>query len=157
MRATTSASQASGSVRRDARAVAEHEGKMIGERTKAALAAAKARGVRLGGDPRNLDGVRERGAVASAKARGEKADRRAQDVMPIVLELQSAGASLRRIADELTARGIPTARGGQIWTAGGCEARGGEGGGLGSKSAKSGAAARRQRQFPEALLCADTA
>ena len=62
---------------------------MIGERTKAALAAAKARGVRLGGDPRNLDGVRERGAVASAKARGEKADRRAQSA-------DRSGASKRR-------------------------------------------------------------
>jgi hypothetical protein len=85
--------------------------------TKAALAAAKARGVKLGGDPKNLEGVRALGTVASAKVRGAKANMRAQDVAPIIRELQSAGASLRRIADELTARGIPTAQGGETWTA----------------------------------------
>jgi hypothetical protein len=43
-----------------------------------------------------------------------KADRFAANVLPIIREVQKAGAStLRQIAEALNARGIPTARGGQ--------------------------------------------
>lgn len=95
--------------------VAQAERKMISTRTKAALAAAKARGVKLGGD---------RGVTppAGASARGGAATRakavtRAWDVAPIIEEVQAAGAvSLREIAAGLNARGIPTARGGE-WSA----------------------------------------
>jgi DNA invertase Pin-like site-specific DNA recombinase len=97
-------------------AVAEHEAKAISERTKAALQAAKRRGVKLGGY--------RAGAKLTAKARQAgiktiqaRADARAADLAPIVRELQAAGAtSLRGIADELNRRGIPTARRGR-WQA----------------------------------------
>src|SRR5215468_2270135 len=96
-------------------AMAEHEAKMISERTKAALAAAKRRGVKLGGD---------RGARLTAQARAAgraalqaKAQERADDLAATVKELQAAGCeSLRAIADGLEARGIPAARGG-TWSA----------------------------------------
>lgn len=95
--------------------VAQAERKMISARTKAALAAAKARGANLGGD---------RGVTPSAEAQAKgraamkaKADGRAFDLMPIIAELRAGGAtSLRELAAGLNARGIPTARGG-AWSA----------------------------------------
>jgi DNA invertase Pin-like site-specific DNA recombinase len=80
---------------------------MIATRTKAALAAAKARGVRLGGP--KLAEAREAAAL-SIKA---LADHNAANVLPIIRELQRTGAtSLHQIADALNARGISTPRGG---------------------------------------------
>ena len=88
-------------------AVAEHEREAISERTKAALAAAKARGKKLGG-PR-LAAARR----ASIKARSDAADAFAANVRPIIKEIQASGvSSLRGVARALTARGVPTARGG---------------------------------------------
>jgi DNA invertase Pin-like site-specific DNA recombinase len=97
-------------------AVAQLEAGMISTRTKAALAAAKRRGVVLGGD---------RGVAPTAKMRAKgravlqaRANSRAVDIAPIVAELQAAGAtSLRAIADGLNAKGIPTARGDGQWSA----------------------------------------
>ncbi len=97
-------------------AVAEHEALAISTRTRAALAAAKARGVKLGGDRGNFAGVASLGAVASRVVRSENADKRAADVLPLIKELKAGGASLRKIAAELTARGIPAPRGGP-WAA----------------------------------------
>jgi DNA invertase Pin-like site-specific DNA recombinase len=89
-------------------AMAEKERAVIAKRTKDALAAAKARGVTLGG-PR-LPEAREI-AQASIKAH---ADQHAANVLPIIREAQRAGAtSLRDIAEVLNARGIATARGGR--------------------------------------------
>lgn len=96
--------------------VAEEEGRQISARTKAALAAAKARGTKLGGD---------RGVKPSAKVRAQaraavakRADDRAADIAPTIKQLQAGGAtSLRAIADALNAQGIPTARGGGTWSA----------------------------------------
>jgi DNA invertase Pin-like site-specific DNA recombinase len=93
-------------------AVAELEAGMISARTKAALAVAKRRGVKLGGD---------RGARLTAKARAagrapqrETARNRALDLGPTIKELQAAGfESLRAIAAGLEERGIPAARGGK--------------------------------------------
>ena len=77
------------------------------ERTKAALAAAKARGKKLDG-PR-LAAARR----ASIKARSEAAEAFAANVRPIIKEIQASGvSSLRGVARALTARGVPTARGG---------------------------------------------
>jgi DNA invertase Pin-like site-specific DNA recombinase len=89
-------------------ALAEKERAMISARTKAALAAAKARGVKLGGPKLTLA---RRNALASIKA---NADRQAANVLPVIREVQRTGAvTLRDLADALNARGIPTARGGK--------------------------------------------
>ena len=99
-------------------AVAETEAHAISARTKAALAAAKARGRVLGGDRGNLtDALRRRARKNSAKARQQQAVKRAHDLMPIIDQLRAEGAtSLRQIADALTAHGIPAPRGGE-WQA----------------------------------------
>jgi DNA invertase Pin-like site-specific DNA recombinase len=98
-------------------ALAEKERKLISERTKRALEAAKARGVKLGGDRGNLDQVRHKAIAASAQVRSAKADQAAADVAPTIREIQAAGAtSLRQVAAELDKRGIPTSRGSK-WTA----------------------------------------
>ena len=87
-------------------AVAEHEREAISERTKAALAAAKARGKKLGG-PR-LAAARR----ASIEVRREYADAFAANVRPIIKEIKASGVtSLHGIARALTARGVKTARG----------------------------------------------
>lgn len=95
-------------------AVAEHEAKMISERTRSALAAAKARGQRLGGNRGNLPAVAVQGHAQSLMARRDRAVRRQSDLKPILVEVQGEGAiSLGEIAHKLNARGIPTARGGR--------------------------------------------
>ena len=91
-------------------AVAEHEREMISERTKAALAAAKRRGQRLGKP--NLTDVAKRG-TATGKA---NARRFAANVRPIIDEIMRAGAtSHNAIAAKLNERNVRTARGGK-WT-----------------------------------------
>ncbi|MFK8251785.1 recombinase family protein [Ancylobacter terrae] len=81
-------------------AVAQHEREQIAERTKAALAASKARGTRLG----------KHGAdVLAPRLRAEAAER-AQPLGPVFAEL--AELSTRQAAAELNRRGIPTPTGG---------------------------------------------
>ena len=92
--------------------VAEEERRMISQRTKDALAAAKRRGTTLGGF---------RGVVPTKKMRAmglealkARAEAKAADLAPIIKELQAAGkTSLRAIAAGLNEQGIPTARGGE--------------------------------------------
>jgi DNA invertase Pin-like site-specific DNA recombinase len=92
-------------------AVAEEEARAISVRTKAALAAAKARGVKLGGP--KLAQARLLGHAANRKA----ADKFAANAKPIIAEIRASGAtSLRKVAAALQARGVPTARGG-TWNA----------------------------------------
>lgn len=92
-------------------ALAEKERAVIATRTRDALAAAKARGVRLG-NPALAD-VQAKGAAANCVA----ADRFAANVLPVIRQVQASGVStLRGIADALNARGVATARGGR-WTA----------------------------------------
>jgi DNA invertase Pin-like site-specific DNA recombinase len=98
--------------------VAQAERKMISVRTKAALAAAKARGVKLGGD-------RGRGTAFTAEtngagrvARTARSGARAMELAPTIAELQASGVTgLSALARALTERGIPTARGSSTWTA----------------------------------------
>jgi DNA invertase Pin-like site-specific DNA recombinase len=97
-------------------AIAEHEAKMISDRTRTALAAAKARGKRLVGGFRGRAGT----AADCAKARRAKslaAKSRAADLAPVIEDIRTAGAnSLRSIAKELNERGISAPRGG-VWSA----------------------------------------
>jgi len=94
-------------------AVAELEAGLISERTKNALAAAKARGVKLG-NPNGARALRGKqvgnaDAVASIKA---KAAQRAADLRGIVDDIKRSGVtSVRSIADELQSRGIRAPRG----------------------------------------------
>jgi DNA invertase Pin-like site-specific DNA recombinase len=89
-------------------ALAEKERTLISARTRHALEAAKARGVALGSP--KLHEARK-SAVASIKA---GADKHAANILPIIKEVQRAGATtLRQIAEALNARGVATARGGQ--------------------------------------------
>jgi DNA invertase Pin-like site-specific DNA recombinase len=95
--------------------MAEDERRRISERTKAALAAAKRRGVKLGGDRGSRPTNKQR-AIAK-RVRQDRADARAADLAPVVKELEAAGAvTLRAIAAGLDERGIPAARGG-AWSA----------------------------------------
>jgi len=98
--------------------VAEEEARAISARTKAALAAAKARGVVLGGDRGGLaDNVRAQGRERSAAVRSGVADKRASDLRSVIAEIEASGAkSLRAVAAALNERGIPSARGGR-WSA----------------------------------------
>ena len=74
------------------------------------MAAAKARGVELG-NPRL-----EEARAPRMRANAEEAARPTALALPVIKPLYEQGLSLRAIARELAARGVPTARGGQ-WAA----------------------------------------
>jgi DNA invertase Pin-like site-specific DNA recombinase len=94
-------------------AIAQHERKLISERTKAALAAAKRKGTRLG-NPNGARALRGRGNDRAVQMIKFNAKRFAGDVAPIIADIRAAGImSCRGIAKELNARGILTARRGQ--------------------------------------------
>jgi DNA invertase Pin-like site-specific DNA recombinase len=96
-------------------AVAELEAGLISERTKAALAAAKARGVKLG-TPANLRD-HDRGRRLGAAAVRARANSRAADLAPIIARLRQDGhASLRQLGTALNAEAVPAPRGG-LWNA----------------------------------------
>jgi hypothetical protein len=76
-------------------------------RTKAALAAAKARGVKLGGP--KLAEARK----AAVERNVANANQHAANVLPVIREIKRSGASLHQIADVLNARGVATPRGGR--------------------------------------------
>jgi DNA invertase Pin-like site-specific DNA recombinase len=84
-------------------AVAENEARAISERTKAALASAKARGTKLG----------SHGAVLGAENR-KKALATLEAVRPVLGEIDAAGIkTVRGIAKELNRRNVPTPTGGR--------------------------------------------
>jgi DNA invertase Pin-like site-specific DNA recombinase len=89
-------------------ALAEKEQALISGRAKAALAAAKAKGVTLGNP--QIQNARGR-AIASLRT---EADRAASNILPIIAEIQKSGVTtLRALAEALNARGVPTRRGGR--------------------------------------------
>lgn len=91
---------------------AQHEREEISKRTKAALAAAKARGVVLGSKSPEI------GSAAGVAVLQANADQFAQTVLPIIRDLKAAGyTSLRAIATALTERKVATVRGNTNWSA----------------------------------------
>jgi DNA invertase Pin-like site-specific DNA recombinase len=91
-------------------ALAEQERDFISKRTKAALDAARKRGVKLGG-------YRE-GALDAANAlRRQSADAHAARLIGIIRPLKDGGMTLQAIADHLTRMGQATAQGSPHWTA----------------------------------------
>ncbi len=98
-------------------AVAEHEREMISERTKAALASAKARGTLLGFANPLLTEVQQRASRAGSERLVLDADQFAENVVPVIDDIRRSGVtSLQGIARSLAARGVSTRRGG-TWTA----------------------------------------
>lgn len=101
-------------------AVAEHERRLIAERTRAALQAAKARGVRLGGrrEGHRIEDHAAKGQLNSAVVRSALADSTARDRLEVIEAIRASGiSSLQGIARSLNDRAIPAPRGGR-WSAG---------------------------------------
>lgn len=95
--------------------VAQQEREAISKRTREALAAAKARGVRLG-NPNGSRALRRArtGNAASLLEIKARADNRANDLRPIVNDLRRQGLqSLGKLSAALNERGLLTPRGGR--------------------------------------------
>jgi DNA invertase Pin-like site-specific DNA recombinase len=98
-------------------AIAEYERELIAERVRVALAAARARGTRLGNP--NLDRVR---GFATRAAQG-KADRYAESMRPVLLEIDATGPlSLPKLCAVLERRGYRTPGGKTRWYPAGAQA-----------------------------------
>jgi DNA invertase Pin-like site-specific DNA recombinase len=90
-------------------ALAEKERRLISERTKAALAAKRASGHRLG-NPRNIGAAGALGRTVQTSA----ADQFVEGLMPVVQAVRASGAdTLEAITVALNQRGIRSARGGR--------------------------------------------
>jgi len=90
-------------------ALAEQERRFISARTKAGLAAARAKGVPLGA-------AGPAGAAANA-ARAQRATARASELADHLLPLRAQGLAYAAIAEQLNASGAPTPSGAGQWAA----------------------------------------
>ena len=95
--------------------VAQTERRMISERTKAALQAAKARGVRLGNPTRKPPRTTAESIARGAATRARQAREFAERLRPVLANLDHLSANAA--AKELHRRGIATANDGK-WSAG---------------------------------------
>jgi DNA invertase Pin-like site-specific DNA recombinase len=94
--------------------VAQQEAKAISERTKAALAAAKARGLKLGGD-RGYRGNKD-DLVTATEAKKAKADETAKLLEPILNRVNPDGKlSFKKVAQVLNMEGVTTLSGKGKW------------------------------------------
>jgi DNA invertase Pin-like site-specific DNA recombinase len=96
--------------------VAEREREAIADRTRSALAAAKARGVRLG-NPNGAAALHRagKGNVAAVAANQGRAAAWADERAALIEEARAAGAtSLRGLAEWLNVKGVQAPRGG-LW------------------------------------------
>ena len=96
-------------------AVAQKERSLISQRTREGLAAAKARGVKLGGyRGKTMTGKAQ---AMGVKARQSIADAHAQQVANEIPDVLAQSMTLRALADELNDRFIPTPSGKGTWSA----------------------------------------
>jgi DNA invertase Pin-like site-specific DNA recombinase len=84
-------------------ALAEQERHFCSQRTKSALAEAKARGVKLGGARHHLPALN--------RAKQERVREEAEALAPLLLPLRQEGKSLRAVADHLNRVGLRTRTG----------------------------------------------
>jgi DNA invertase Pin-like site-specific DNA recombinase len=95
--------------------LAQHEREIISARTKAALAARRARGQPLG-TPRDMSPYAARASALACAVNAKKAKARASEVAPAIAAARSSGChTLRQIAEHLDELDIPTPRG-KKWT-----------------------------------------
>ena len=95
--------------------IAQAESRMIGDRTRVAMQAAKARG-QVFGNPNGADALRRaaKGNTASRQSAIIRASARAHDLSEALQDVIKAGhATLQTQANELNLRGIATPRGGK--------------------------------------------
>ena len=96
-------------------AVAEYEVRLISERLKAAFAARKARGLKLGHPNPKRDQFQAIIGEAKVRAAHEQAKSRALEFAPLLCALRDKGSTINHIADQLTQMGIPTPRNAKRW------------------------------------------